>query len=383
MKLRGSHLVALAILAAVGGWMFTGQLILGGQADPNAKTIVEREAERTQEAFRVRVAEIQPSQRVETLTVRGRTQSDAIVSVRAETGGTVETRLVKKGDFVEAGDLLCEIDKGVREVQLTQAQTLLEQTTADYEASEKLVKRGFATSSRLRSLKAAMDSAKFSVATAKQEMKRTEVRASVSGQVQSPLAEVGDNLAAGGVCVTLIDTDPMLFSGQLPEREISSVKVGMDATVTLISGAEVDGKIRFISRVADPNTRTFTIEIEMPNKDKSIRDGLTAEASIGLSPTDAYQLKPSWLTLEDDGAVGVRVVDSENKVRFVPLKIIAQEDDRGWVEGLTAGMRIITLGQNFVAAGQTVEAVTAAQMKELEKAKQDKNKQGKAAEVNS
>jgi multidrug efflux system membrane fusion protein len=301
MKLRGSHLVALAILAAVGGWMFTGQLILGGQADPNAKTIVEREAERTQEAFRVRVAEIQPSQRVETLTVRGRTQSDAIVSVRAETGGTVETRLVKKGDFVEAGDLLCEIDKGVREVQLTQAQTLLEQATADYEASEKLVKRGFATSSRLRSLKAAMDSAKFSVATAKQEMKRTEVRASVSGQVQSPLAEVGDNLAAGGVCVTLIDTDPMLFSGQLPEREISSVKVGMDATVTLISGAEVDGKIRFISRVADPNTRTFTIEIEMPNKDKSIRDGLTAEASIGLSPTDAYQLKPSWLTLEDDG----------------------------------------------------------------------------------
>jgi hypothetical protein len=76
-------------------------------------------------------------------------------------------------------------------------------------------------------------------------------------------------------------------------------------------------------------------------------------------------------------------MDSENKVRFVPLKIIAQEDDSVWVEGLTAGMRIITLGQNFVAAGQTVEAVTAAQMKELEKAKQDKNKQGKAAEVNS
>ena len=378
MKLRGSHLVALAILAAVGGWMFTGQLILGGQADPNAKTIVEREAERTQEAFRVRVVEIQPTQRVETLTVRGRTQADAIVSVRAETGGTVETRLVNKGDSVKAGDLLCEIDKGVREVQLTQAETLLEQTTADYEANSKLVERGFATSSRLRSLKAAMDSAQYSVATAKQEMKRTEIRASVSGQVQSPLAEVGDNLTPGGVCVTLIDTDPMLFSGQIPEREIASVNVGMTSKIKLVSGAEVAGKIRFISRVADANTRTFTVEIEMPNKDRSIRDGLTEEASINLSPTNAYQLKPSWLTLEDDGAVGVRIVAAEDKVKFVAVKIIAQDGDSVWVEGLDAGMKVITLGQNFVAAGQVVEPFTAAQIEALEKAKQTK-----AAEANS
>ncbi len=378
MKLRGSHLVALAILAAVGGWMFTGQLILGGQADPNAMTIVDREADRTQEAFRVRVMEIQPSQRVETLTIRGRTQADAMVSVRAETGGTVEARLVNKGDFVKAGDLLCEIDKGVREIQLAQAETLLEQTESDYEANRKLVKRGFATNSKLRSMKAAMDSAKSSLATAMQEMARTQVKASVSGQVQSPLAEVGDNLAPGGVCVTLVDTNPMLFSGQIPEREISSVNVGMTSKIKLISGSKITGKVRYISRVADASTRTFTVEIEMPNKDGAIRDGLTAEASIDLSPTDAYQLKPSWLTLEDNGDVGVRIVAAEDKVKFVPVKIIAQEDDSVWVEGLSAGMRIITLGQNFVASGQIVAPVTEAQMKALEKAKKPK-----ASEANS
>ena len=378
MKLRGSHLVALAILAAVGGWMFTGQLILGGQADPNATTIVEREADRTQEAFRVRVSIIQPSQRVETLTIRGRTQADAMVSVRAETGGTVEARLVNKGDFVKAGDLLCEIDQGVREIQLAQAETQLEQASSDYEANQKLVKRGFATNSKLRTLKAAMDSAKSAVATAKQEMGRTQIKASVSGQVQSPLAEVGDNLAPGGVCITLVDTDPMLFSGQIPEREIASVSVGMTSNIKLISGSTITGKVRYISRVADASTRTFTVEIEIPNKDGAIRDGLTAEASIDLSPTDAYQLKPSWLTLEDDGAVGVRIAAADDKVEFVPVKIIAQEDDSVWVEGLSAGMRIITLGQNFVASGQIVAPVTEAQMKALEKAKKPK-----ASEQNS
>lgn len=372
MKLRGSHLVALAILAAVGGWMFTGQLILGGQADPNAETIVEREADRTQEAFRVRVTEIQPSSRVETVKIRGRTQAEAVVSVRAETGGTVESRLVNKGDFVKAGDLLCEIDKGVREIQLTQAETQLRQASSDYEANVKLVERGFATNSKLRTLKAALDNAKSAVASAKQEMDRTQIRASVSGQVQTPLAEVGDNLAAGGICVTLVDTDPILFYGQIPEREVGSVNIGMLSKIKVISGAEIIGKISYISRVADANTRTFALEVEMPNKDRSIRDGLTAEASIALSPTQAYELKPSWLTLEDKGDVGVRIVTAEDKVKFVPVKIIAQEDDGVWVEGLSAGMRVITLGQNFVAAGQIVAPVTEAQMKALEEAKESK-----------
>ena len=189
---------------------------------------------------------------------------------------------------------------------------------------------------------------------------------------------MGDNLAPGGVCITLVDTDPMLFSGQIPEREIASVSVGMTSNIKLISGSTITGKVRYISRVADASTRTFTVEIEIPNKDGAIRDGLTAEASIDLSPTDAYQLKPSWLTLEDDGAVGVRIAAADDKVEFVPVKIIAQEDDSVWVEGLSAGMRIITLGQNFVASGQIVAPVTEAQMKALEKAKKPK-----ASEQNS
>jgi len=358
--------------------MFTGELILGGQANSNAKTIVEREAERKQDAFRVRVTEIQPSKRVETLNIRGRTQASTTVSIRAETAGTVEARFVKKGDFVNVGDLLCEIDKGIRESQLAEAQTRLEQASEDFEANEELVRRGFATNSKLRGLKAAVDSAKYAVATAKQDMGRTQIKASVSGQVQSPLAEVGDNLSAGGICVTLVDADPMLFTGQIPEREISSVTIGMPSEIELISGKNVAGEVRFISNIADANTRTFTVEIEIPNKDKTIRDGLTAVASINLAPIEAYQLKPSWLTLEDNGDVGVRIVEKENKVVFVPVKIIAQEDDSVWVEGLNPSMKVITLGQNFVAAGEIVTPVTAAQMEELEK-----TKERKAAEANS
>lgn len=368
MKLRGSHLVSLAILAGIGGWMVTGKLIQGGQADPNAQTIVEREAKLTNTAFRVRVQELQPSERAETLQLRGRTQADAMVSVRAETGGTLADRPVNKGQYVKAGDLLCVIDKGVRSTNLQQAQAVLKQAEDDFESTEKLVKRGFATKTKLRSLQSALDAAKATVAAAEQDMQRTEIRATVAGQIQAPLAEVGDNLAPGGLCVTLMDTDPMLFSGQVPERDVSSIEVGKAATVSLVSGEKVEGEIRYISPVADPNTRTFSVEIAIPNPERKLRDGMTATATIALDPVQAYKVNPSWLTLADDGRVGVRAVDPANKVTFVPVKIIAQDEQAAWVNGLKPGLMVITLGQNFVAAGEVVEAVTAAQLKALENA---------------
>ena len=256
MKLRGSHLVSLAILAGIGGWMFTGKLIEGGQADPNAETISKREAKRKTEAFRVRVTTLQPSERQSSLNLRGRTQADTIVSVRAETGGTVQKRPVNKGQSIKAGDLLCVLDQGVRGANLDQAEAQLTQADEDYRATTKLVQRGFATKSKLRQQKAALDNAKAALASAKQDITRTEIRATTSGVVQAPIAEIGDNLSAGGVCATLMNPDPMLFTGQVSERDIGTIEKGMEAKVSLVDGSKVNGKIKYISphsRSANPH----------------------------------------------------------------------------------------------------------------------------------
>ncbi len=368
MKLRGSHLVSLAILAGIGGWMATGKLITGGRSDSNPQTIAQKEAKLTKKVFQVRIAELQLSERTETLTIRGRTQADSVVSVRAETGGTVESRPVTKGQLVMPGDLLCVIDKGVRSSQLDRAKAILTQAEEDYEANKTLVDRGFATNTKLRGLKALLDTAKAALATAEQDMKRTEIHATVGGQVQPPYAEVGDNLSAGDVCVTLMETNPMLFSGQVPEREITAISPGMASSVELISGEKVMGKIRYISPAADPNTRTFNIEIEIPNPQRTLRDGMTATAKIALKPVKAYKINPSWLVLNDAGKFGVRSVTADNIVTFNPVTIIAQDEKRSWVDGLSPGLKVITDGQDYVTVGEKVEAFTAQQMEAMKKA---------------
>ena len=99
-----------------------------------------------------------------------------------------------------------------------------------------------------------------------------------------------------------------------------------------------------------------------------MRDGLTATAAIDLAPVEAYKINPSWMTLADDGRVGVRSVNSENKVSFNPVTIIAMDEKQAWVKGLTPGLKVITLGQNYVAAGEEVEPLTEDQMKALKNA---------------
>jgi multidrug efflux system membrane fusion protein len=88
-----------------------------------------------------------------------------------------------------------------------------------------------------------------------------------------------------------------------------------------------------------------------------LRDCITASAVIRLEGSEAYRIVTSWLTLDDNGQIGVRVVEDDNRVNFVPLKIVAHTPENMWVTGLTPGMRVITLGQDYVIPGQTVVPV--------------------------
>ncbi len=353
-KIRGSHLIAVGIAGALAFWMLGGKYEIGGSSDSDhAAPIAEREADRNQDLFEVRFVPLQSEHRSETIRIRGRTMADAVVSVRSETAGVVKQRQFSKGDMIKDGDLLCVLDQGARAAQLAQAKAQLAQAVTDYEANRRLKEKGFAAKNRLPALQAAVDSAKAAVAAAEEELKRTEIRANAAGTVQEPIAEIGSMLTAGGVCATLIDTDPMLFTGQVSERNIDKISIGMEADVTLVSGKTVGGEVRYVSPSADPATRTFEVEIKI-DADETVRDGLTAEASITRPVGEAFRIAPSWVTLGDDGSLGLRLVAEDETVRFQPIELVAQAAEAFWIKGPSNGDRVITLGQDYVVDGERV-----------------------------
>ncbi len=357
--IKGSHLAAVLITAIISVWMYYGDIKIGGQGTESndIKPIAERVEETSNELFKVSYAILTPEKRSKTVNLRGRTKADALVPIRAETGGVLQKRLVNRGDYVKEGDLVCVIASGARDANLESAKTRLSQMQADMAASQKLLKKGFTTKSQVRQIQFDLNAAKAQVKQAELELSHTEVKANAAGIVQDPIAAPGDVLGIGGTCITLVDRDPMFFTGQLSESDINQVKSGMTAKVTLITGVETTGEITYIAPSTDPQTRTFLTDIRLDSKNKSIQGGLTASASIELAQTSAFKISPSWLTLADDGELGVKIINAQDKVEFKPVKVLSQTNNGFWIEGINPGSRIITMGQEYVVSGEQVAPI--------------------------
>lgn len=328
--------------------------------------------------------------------LRGRTEAVRQVDVRAETSGQVVSAPLRKGAFVEAGDLLCEIDPGTREVALNEARARLNEASAGLPSAEarlleararlneaeindnaaaRLSEDGFASETRVaataaaveaaraqvqaavsgvESAKAAVQSAEAAVARAEEELTNLSITAPFAGLLEADTAELGTLLQPGSLCATIIQLDPIRMVGFAPETMVDRINVGAPAGARLASGREVVGRVTFLSRSADPTTRTFRVDIEAPNPDLAIRDGQTAEIAIQSDGESAHLLPQSALTLDDDGRLGVRLV-AGNMADFAPVDVVRDTVDGVWVTGLEDVADVIVVGQEFVTDGVPVE----------------------------
>ncbi|MCE8009593.1 efflux RND transporter periplasmic adaptor subunit [Aestuariivita sp.] len=344
--------------------------------------------------------------------LRGQTEAHRQVDVRAETSATVISEPLRKGHFVEAGELLCHLDPGTREASLSEARAQLEEARArlpeaeagtseanarlqealarldeaeiNDNAASRLSEGGFASDTRvattragvraaeagveaaraglesartaIQSAKSGVQSAEAAVATAETEIDRLEITAPFAGLLESDTAELGSLMQPGGLCATVIQLDPIKLVGFVPETEVDRVEVGALAGARLVSGREVQGRVTFLSRSADPTTRTFRTEIQVANPDFSIRDGQTAEILIAADGLMAHKVPQSALTLNSEGKLGLRTVSGDDLVEFVPITLLRDTIDGVWVTGLPDQADVIVVGQDFVTAGVRVKA---------------------------
>ena len=331
------------------------------------------------------------------VTLRGETAAARLVEVRSETSGQVINEPLRKGETVVEGQILCRLDPGTREAtladavaslaeakarvpetqaRLDEAKARLSEAKINFNAANKLSEGGYASETRVASAEAAVraaeasiasanagfdttrskiQSAEASVAVAKKEIERTSLKAPFSGILETDTAELGTLLQPGALCAKIIQLDPIKLVGFVPETELNRVNKGSIAKANLINGQEITGEVSFISRSADQTTRTFRVEIEADNKDLSISKGQTAEILIASDGTQAHLLPQSALTLNDDGALGVRTVNDKSKVVFYETDIIRDTMNGVWLKGLPKNANVIIVGQEYVTDGVKVQ----------------------------
>ena len=292
MKIKQTYKTASITATFLVIWMISGSLI-EDEVNPQSESSLDT-------LTSVTVLTSKAIQKFPFIKASGFTEADKFVQVRAEVGGRVVEVPVKQGDFVKKGDLICQL------------------YIAGREAYPKIV-------------------------------------APFSGYLETVNVDSGDYLNLGGICASLIDPDPMLLIADIAEKEIAQVKLGSIAKAKLISGREIQGEVAFIATSADKNTRTFRVEISVANSDRTIRDGVSAEIFIKGIALPAHRISPAILSLNEQGKLGIRVVNNKNEVEFRAIEIMEDTTEGLWISGLPASARIITLGQEYVFQGQVVE----------------------------
>ena len=308
--------------------------------------------------FTVRITPVLVQNFVERVRVRGVTQATRLVDVRAETSGKVITTPVLRGARVKQGDVLCELAVDSRATDLQEARSREAQAKIEYDGALDLQTRGLTSRASIAQMKAALDSSIASAQRAELALKRTKIIAPFSGIMESRAVEVGDLMDNGGSCGTLLDDTPMLLTGVMSEQDVAKVSPGASVNASLVTGETVQGKLTYISRAADPASRSYRIEVELAPSEFPIRHGLTAEIYIAGEEIQAHLITPSALTLNDSGVTGVKLVGSDNVVQFAEVKIVGESTGINpgfWVTGLPAQADVITLGQEIVFAGQKVD----------------------------
>ncbi|WP_170549529.1 efflux RND transporter periplasmic adaptor subunit [Ruegeria atlantica] len=398
-----SFVNAILVIAALFLLVFERDALFAfaGRGDSETDTSSETESvsdpQTAQNAIGVVVLRSSAREIDSAVLLRGQTRANRQVEVLAETTSTVISEPKRKGAFVEAGDLLCELDPGTRpaslaeamaakleaesripeaEARLEEAHALVAEAQINLTAAQKLSETGFGSETRRISSEAAMRSAEAGVKTAEagleatragieaataevkaaqREIDRQTIEAPFKGLLESDTAELGSLMQPGSLCATVIQLDPIKLVGFVPETDVNKIIVGSEASARLITGLEVKGRVTFLSRSADETTRTFEVEITVPNPELAIRDGQTANIRIAADGAKAHLLPQSALTLNNEGQIGVRTVGADQIVEFMPILLLRDTAKGVWVDGLPETSDVIVIGQEFVTQGVKVE----------------------------
>jgi multidrug efflux system membrane fusion protein len=337
-------------------WVASGHLMPHESAESRAAI---RAGSAEPKPFRVAVTETKLVPHSRKLTLSGRTEADKKVTITARTGGILTEMRAKRGQHVKKGEILAVLSDDAREAQVAQATALFNQRKSELEARRKLIEQGNMPRLEAMNLEAQFKSAEAVLAQAVAERDRGVLRAPWDGIVFDT-AEVGGAALSftGAPVAQMVAIDPLLAVVEVSETRLAGLKVGDPAEVRLVNGQKVMGRLRYVAKTASATTRTYRVEVELPNPNNAIPDGITAEVSIPMAPVPASRVPRSALTFSSSGDLGVRVVEGD-KVGFFRVAPVEDDQSHMWVAGIPDGARVIVQGQDFVREGQQVVAVPA------------------------
>ncbi len=348
-RLNSNYKVALGITFALFLWMGSG--MIGNE--PVAEIDVSQRNNNNIKSVLVREFNISPTERIVRLS--GKSKEERKVAIKAEISTQVDEIILSDGSEVEVNQSILRLEQAEALARLRQAESRERETELEYNSQRRLLNQRLTSSATVAKAQGEYEASKAASSLAKKQFDATRVEAPFAGRVEKIYVAEGDFVQPGQLLADIFDYDPLVIIGDLSELEVNFVEPGGLVKVSFITGEVVEGNVTYVSKTADINSRTFEVQVSIPNPDKSLRAGVTAEMEFSTGAVDAVKIPASIISINDEGKIGIKGVDSNNKVVFHPIEIVKAETNEMWVSGIEDGTRLIIRGFGFVDLDETVE----------------------------
>lgn len=353
MMRNGSVIGALALAVAAGTQM--------SACTPPAQT-----AEGTFErVVNVVAMPVVPEPFTSTLRVTGSVQALYDVTVASEEGGIVESFLVEKGTSVRRGQAIARIDSEILAAQLEEARAAARLAQEQWERQKRLwedqqigTELAYIQARETAVMRAA------AVTTMEARLAKRTITSPVNGTFEEYWYEVGELTMPGSPFARIVSIDEVKVVGGVAERYAGEIAVGTEVEITIDNcpDAGCTAEITYVGDIVDPDSRTFSVEVVLPNPGRIMKPGMIANMTVIIGRIESAIVVPQEAIVRSEDGYQLFVVEQQEgrdvaRIRNVELGP-AGEDRVVIVSGLSAGERVVTVGQLKLGNGDPVAVVS-------------------------
>lgn len=300
------------------------------------------------------------------IELRGDVNTKQNVLIYPEMAGTLLKVYVKEGQNVQKGALLATIDDGGMKSQLLQLETQLALAKTTFERQERLWNQKIGSEIQFLQAKTNYESQEKAVEQMKEQIEKYSIRAPFTGVIDDIIKDQGTVVAPGGPgseVFRIVNLSNMFLEVSVPEAYIGSIVPGKKVRVQFpILGKTIESRVRQTGNFINPQNRSFTAEIPVPNPDGLVKPNLTATVLINDYSNDAAILIPQSIISENadgDQYAFVAANVSKDNVGLAQKNIITTGKTQGdmveILSGIDSGANIIEEGARSVKDGQKVK----------------------------
>jgi len=290
-----------------------------------------------------------------TATIEAEEETDVVAKV----GGVVEKIMVEEGEFVKTGDVLAHLDDEMISVQLAQAEANLKKLENNYKRNKNLHEKQLVSTEIFQQTKYEYEQQKAAYAMSRLNLGYTAIRTPISGVVAERWVKIGNMILPNQPTFKVSGMNPLIAVLHIPERQLGklrpglSVKLGVDA----IDKEEVDGHIKRISPIVDPQTGTVKVTIEANDALGRLRPGMFARVKI------IYDVHVNTFKIPKDAIISE---DRESAVYVVRDSVAYRQNVKiGYtntthveiLEGISPEDTVVTTGKGSLKDSVRVEIV--------------------------